>query len=95
MKLLSAVVLTLVVFPLICSGIGYAQAKECPKHKDINACSSMDLTSIKNIGPKTAEKIIAGRPYSSVRDLTRVKGIGPKTMQSFLDADFCVGKAKK
>ena len=90
MKLLSAAVLALVVLPLVCS-VGLAQ---CPDSKNINKCSSVSLTSVKGIGPKTAQKIIAGRPYSSVQDLVRVKGIGPKTMQRFLDAGFCVGESK-
>ena len=40
-----------------------------------------ELQSVKGIGPVTAKRIIAGRPYESVDDLIRVKGIGLKKLQ--------------
>jgi len=43
---------------------------------DINNASLAQLDEIAHVGPKTAQKIIEGRPYSSVQDLSRVKGIG-------------------
>ena len=36
---------------------------------DINSASASDLDAIKGIGPKTAAKIIAGRPYAGKDDL--------------------------
>ena len=43
---------------------------------DINSASLEELESITWVGPVTAQKIIDGRPFSSVDDLDRVKGIG-------------------
>ncbi len=43
---------------------------------DINSANLSQLDEIVHIGPKTAQKIIDSRPFSSVGDLSRVKGIG-------------------
>lgn len=48
---------------------------------DLNYASAGELQTLPGIGPKTAEAIIAGRPYGSVDDLLRVKGIGEKTLE--------------
>jgi len=47
---------------------------------DINSASAEELDKIINVGPATAEKIIANRTYDSVDDLLRVKGIGDLTL---------------
>ena len=52
---------------------------------DINAASSAQLDTLTGIGPVYAQRIIDGRPYSSVDDLLRVSGIGPKTLQKIKD----------
>jgi competence protein ComEA len=36
---------------------------------DINKATQSELEAVPGIGPATAKKIIAGRPYSSVGDL--------------------------
>jgi len=43
------------------------------------------LDALTGIGPVYAQRIIDGRPYSSVDDLDRVKGIGPATLQKIKD----------
>lgn len=48
---------------------------------DLNTASEKELEEIKGVGPATAKKIIAGRPYKSVDDLKKV-GIPDKTIES-------------
>lgn len=48
---------------------------------DLNSANSLELQSIKGIGPVMAEKIIAARPYKSVNDLLKVHGIGPAKLK--------------
>ena len=43
---------------------------------DINSANISQLDEIVHVGPKTAQKIVDARPYSSVGDLSRIKGIG-------------------
>jgi competence protein ComEA len=58
----------------------YAQAKKV----DLNTATQKELEDIKGVGPATAKKIIAGRPYKSVDELKKaglsdkqIKAIGP------------------
>ena len=57
---------------------GYAQPQKAAI--DLNSASEKELESIKGVGPATAKKIIAGRPYKSVDDLSKA-GIPAKTVE--------------
>jgi len=51
---------------------------------NINTASKKELMQLRNIGEKTAEKIIEYRqhtPFRRVEDILYVKGIGPKTFE--------------
>jgi DNA uptake protein ComE-like DNA-binding protein len=47
---------------------------------DLNAGTQKQLESLPGVGPATAKKIIAGRPYSTVADLSRA-GVSAKVIQ--------------
>ncbi len=51
----------------------------------INNANSFQLQTLSGVGEKTAELIIAGRPYSKITDLLDVKGIGDATLAKFED----------
>jgi len=48
---------------------------------DLNAASEKELESIKGVGPATAKKIVAGRPYKSVDDLSKA-GLSTKQVEA-------------
>ena len=55
---------------------------------NINTATAEQLTQLKGIGPKTAEKIIAYRsqnPFKKIEELTQVSGIGEKLFESIKD----------
>jgi competence protein ComEA len=62
---------------------------------NINTADQETLMTIKGVGEKRAEAIVAFRkehgPFSSVDDLTRVEGIGQSTVDSNRDS-LTVGK---
>jgi hypothetical protein len=47
---------------------------------DLNTAREAELDKLPGVGPATAKKIIAGRPYTSVSDLARA-GVPAKTIQ--------------
>jgi competence ComEA-like helix-hairpin-helix protein len=52
---------------------------------NVNLASAAELQRLPGIGPRLAEAIIAGRPYSALDDLARVKGIGPGRLATVRD----------
>ncbi len=48
---------------------------------DINKASAEELIELPHIGPVFAEKIIAARPFTTVKDLLRVQGIGEQYLE--------------
>lgn len=55
----------------------------------LNYATKEELQTIKGIGPKKAEAIIEGRPYTCIEDLMNVSGIGEKTYRN-LRVYFCL-----
>src|SRR5262249_61390208 len=56
------------------------EAKAPPaKEVNLNTASQADLEALPGIGPVTAEKIIAGRPYTSVADMSKA-GVSKATI---------------
>jgi competence protein ComEA len=48
---------------------------------DINSATQKELEGIKGVGPATAKKIVAGRPYKSVDDLSKA-GLNAKSIEA-------------
>jgi competence protein ComEA len=48
---------------------------------DLNSASEKELEAIKGVGPATAKKIIAGRPYNSVDELSKA-GLSAKQVEA-------------
>ena len=72
------------VFVIVFVLTGLAMAADAPKI-NINAATVEELTQLKRIGPKYAEKIVAFReangPFKSADELVNVPGIGMKTIE--------------
>jgi len=78
-----------IVCVLICGVPAFADqaapAKSAPSKTasapvNLNTASESDLEALPGIGPATAKKIIAGRPYAAVADLTKA-GVPKSTVE--------------
>ncbi len=80
----AALVIVAVALALIFSqGASLAAAKK--SLVDINTASQAELEAVKGVGPATANKIIANRPYKSLDELTKA-GLSAKKIESFKSA---------
>lgn len=65
-------------------------AKESTRMKiDINKANKSELMSIKGVGDKKADLIIAYRPYKSIWDLAAIDGISEAFIKS-IESEVCV-----
>jgi competence protein ComEA len=63
------------------SGSGAGSGGGVVQLVNINTATSEQLQTLSGIGPSTADKIIAARPYTKIDDLLNVSGIGPATLE--------------
>ena len=77
MAILGMMVMTAMVLN---SPIAYGQAKD-KALLNLNTASQKELEVLKGVGPATAKKIIAGRPYNSVAELSKA-GVPDKTIEA-------------
>jgi competence protein ComEA len=81
--------LTLIIVALIFFAGGYTVTAEENAKININTATVEELSSLKEIGLKKANAIIAYRdengPFAKVEDIKNVKGIGDKIFESIKD----------
>jgi hypothetical protein len=71
-KFRSSFLLRLVTFVFVFAAATlHVSAAQSSAKVDLNTASEKDLDSLPGVGPATAKKIIAGRPYASVDDLSK------------------------
>jgi hypothetical protein len=58
---------------------------------DLNAASQQELEGLPSVGPATAKKIIAGRPYKSVDELSKA-GVSDKQIEEIAQLVTVTGK---
>lgn len=81
-----AALVTWACFTVCCGGTALAAPKEkaavapVAGKVDLNTATSAELEKLPGIGPASAKKIIAGRPYKSAADLSKA-GLPAKTVE--------------
>jgi competence ComEA-like helix-hairpin-helix protein len=63
------------------------KANDEPKQSgkvSLNNATLAELEALPEVGPKTAQAIIDGRPYAKIEDVDRINGVGPKTIEAIL-----------
>lgn len=74
------------------SDFGPAEGSRCV---NVNTADAALLETLPGIGEALAQRIIAGRPYSSVDDLLRVSGIGPRSLDGIRPFVMVEGESRK
>jgi competence ComEA-like helix-hairpin-helix protein len=65
-----------------------------PTKLDINSATYEELQKLPDIGPKLAERIMAHRPFETLKDLDAVPGIGPVTIKRLEPLIFVGGSTR-
>ena len=74
-----------VYIPFEGESIAGAQVAGAKNQVNVNTASQSELESLSGIGPVTASKVIAGRPYQSSEELLERKIIGKATFDKIKD----------
>ena len=84
MRVTKSVMVLFVALTLVMTFCGPIQAGNTGKI-NLNKATAEELTQLKGIGMKYAEKIVQYRdkngPFKTVEDLLNVQGIGPRTLE--------------
>jgi competence protein ComEA len=85
MKALKKTIIPTIILLTLFSFLSISFAQEVEKI-NINSASAEEITQLKGIGIKYAERIIQYRsdhgPFAMPEDITKVPGIGPKTFEA-------------
>jgi DNA uptake protein ComE-like DNA-binding protein len=79
MRMLRILGLTGLGLSLALAGLARGAEKSATQQVNLNTASEKDLEALPGVGPATAKKIIAGRPYAAVADLAKA-GVPAKTI---------------
>jgi competence protein ComEA len=76
-----AALVIVIAVPMSLNAAGPQTKPQAAALVDLNTASQEEITSLKGIGPATAKKIIAGRPYKSVDELSKA-GLSAKKIDA-------------